>query len=149
MKFEPMSEIQLKSLNLIPEGEYQFEVVDANDTISKSGNEQIKLVLKIWDNDGKVRVIYDYLVPLTKMLYKVKHFCDSSGMSEKYEDGTLTSDDCIGRSGRLRLGIQVDKAGVYPDKNNVVDYVTEDKAPSMIPPAVIAKPLEFNDDVPF
>ena len=41
MRFTPKTEEQIHEENLFPEGEYDFQCIEANDAVSKSGNEMI------------------------------------------------------------------------------------------------------------
>jgi hypothetical protein len=144
--FTPKSEKELQSMNLIDVGQYPFEVLAAHDKdekgqplISKKGNSMIKLKLKVWDINGNERVIYDYLVAMDNMIYKIKHFCDSVGLTVQYEQGRFSAHDCLGKSGTLDIVIQKDKTGQYADKNAVKDYVV----------TVNSKTAQVNNEVPF
>jgi hypothetical protein len=53
MRFEPKTEAELARAALIKPGEYDFEVVNATEEISKSGNEMIKLRLKIFAGEAE------------------------------------------------------------------------------------------------
>ena len=130
-------------------GIYPFEVSEAIDKKSKSGNDMIELKLKIWDQLGHERQCFDYL--LESMAHKLRHFCEVGGLIDKYDSGDLQAVNCIGKSGHLELVIQVGKpkpeGGYYPDKNSVKDYIKTEKdainAPiNNIDPA-------FDDSIPF
>lgn len=149
MRFTPKTEQELQAMALVEPGEYSFQVIEALDQTAKSGNEMIKLKLKIWDNMGRERLIFDYV--LEAMAFKLRHFCDATGLTEKYEAGELRASDCPGRAGKLDLSLETGKqkpeGGYYPDKNSVKDYIKSD--------GVVAKPVEaakdeFQDDtIPF
>lgn len=140
MRFTPKTEQELQAMSLVEPGQYPFEVVEALDQVAKSGNEMIKLKLKIWDNAGRERVIFDYV--LEAMAFKLRHFCDATGLTQKYEAGELTASDCPGKSGKLDLALEPGKqkpeGGYYSDKNSVKDYVKSE--------GVVAKPVELKDD---
>jgi len=147
MKFNPKTEQELKAMNLIEPGIYDYQVIDAKDTISKnSGNEMIELKLKIWDIEGRERLVFDYL--LESFAHKLRHFAESNSMLDKYEAGQFHASDCLGKSGKAEIIIQKDKTGLYSDKNSVKDYVVFDKL-------VVQKDLPLkkdtfiNDDLPF
>ena len=143
-----MTDQEIAAQDLVPAGQYQFEVLEASEQISKTGNPMIKLKLKIWTNDGKERVIFDYI--LAAFARKLKHFCIATHQQDKYDQGNLQASDCIFKMGKLDLGIEVGKpnpnGGLYPDKNTVLDYVIETAA---APQANAAQEVPFNDDVPF
>lgn len=141
MQFTPKSEEELQALNLLEPGEYDFEIIKAEDRRSKSGNEMIALTIKVWDHAGKERTVFDWLLDSELSHYKIKHFCFSVGLEDKYELGLLESNDCWGRKGILKLGIQKDKTKQYPDKNVVNDYIVDKESKSS---------EEFkDDDIPF
>lgn len=129
--FEPMTEEEIKALNLIDPGVYDFEVVKAEQKTSKSGNPMIEMVLKILDANGRERQITDYLVSMKSMMFKIKHFSDSVGLQDKYAQGTFSERDCVGRSGKVEIAIQKGQpnpnGGMYADKAAVKDYVMTDK----------------------
>ena len=148
MKVTPKTEDELKAINLIPEGIYNFEVLEAVEKLSKSNNEMIELKLGIWDDNGNMRVIFDYL--LDAMEHKLRHFCVITKNMERYDSKNLLPEHCIGNSGKVHLIIQKGKdkpdGTKYPDRNSVQDYVLSDTA-------VEVKKDEFinfiNDDLAF
>lgn len=121
MNFPAKTEKQLKEELLIPAGTYPFEVMSAEDKNSRAGNEMIELELRVFMPDGRSRQLKDWL--MEKMAFKLFHFCAYTGLAVKYEQGTLHSEDCIGKTGYAVIEIQVDKKGEYPDRNSVKDYV--------------------------
>lgn len=137
LTFQPKTEEELKG-PLFPKGEYDFDVVGAEDTVSKAGNSMIKLTLKVYATDGGITQVFDYL--LEALEYKIKHFCDTTGLTAEYQSGTLTSDMCLNRCGRCKLDIDHDKTGKYDDKNVVKDYAGQ---------AIDAADIAASDDVPF
>lgn len=149
MKFTPINEsaahTQANAFRLWPRGLYDFEVLEALDRCSQSGNDMIELHLKVTNAEGKARVIYDYLVNTEGMAYKIRHFASATKQLETYDKGELTANDCLHMSGQLQLGIQKGKDG-WPDKNVVNDYVP------VVPGAPLIKskaPEEMDDEIPF
>lgn len=144
MNFAPKTEKEIAEANLLEPGVYDYEVVYAQDKVSKSGNDMIELKLRIFSDRGE-RLIHDYL--LEAIAYKLRHFCESAGILSQYEAGSLIAEDCLGKAGKLKLGIQRDKTGAYPDKNTVQDYEVDG--------ASEPKPVRFeqvalkDDNVPF
>lgn len=121
LEFQPKSEEELKKSVLFPEGEYDFDVIGAEEGVSKtSGKPMITLTLRVYGHDGSTTTVYDYL--LASLEYKVKHFCDTTGLAFEYQAGTLSADMCSNKSGKCKLKIDKDKNGVYEDKNAVKDY---------------------------
>jgi hypothetical protein len=150
VKFQPLTENELQTASLAPEGIYQYQIIKAEDGISKSGNEKIDLKLKIWNDQGVQTSVFSNL-SIIKLL---KHFCDVNYMEDNYNSGEITASLCQGKSGgRVVIGIASEKpnpyGGVYPAKNIVTDYIKEPKG-SLSSPLGIQNNNEFvNDDVPF
>jgi hypothetical protein len=137
MQFQPKSEQELQIGLLLENGIYDFQVVNASEEVSKSGNEMIKMTLKVWDN-GVERIIFDYLLNN----YKLKHFCDQMDMEDKYQQGCVLATDCIGKSGKAHIMVQKDKTGKYGDRNSVKDYVKLENT-------VEDSHKDLEDDLPF
>jgi hypothetical protein len=138
VKFSPKSEKEIAEANLVTPGTYDFEVVSASDDLSKSGNEMIKLKLRIFTDDGE-RTVFDYL--LEAIPHKFRHFFDAIGMIDKYDSGEVSAIDCAGVAGKVKIGIQKDKSGTYADRNTVLDYIVGE--PSV---ASTREALSFEDD---
>ncbi len=140
MDFTPLSDKELKELNLYPEGRYRFRVLRTEQKRSQAGSEYFNLRMNININ-GKDRTLFDMLFFEGKMLFKTKHFCEITGMADKYEKGKLMPFECDGKEGWLELGQRVNsKTGEL--QNNVKDYVADEvDAP---------QPADdfLNDDVP-
>ena len=85
-RFEPINEEDLDNFKLLENGDYPFEVAKSTRKISKSGNDMAELQLKVWDKNGAINTIFDYLVfskvPLN--IKKVKHFCDAANLLQEY-----------------------------------------------------------------
>ncbi len=143
MRVTPRSEQELQESLVMPKGIYKFEVASAEEAVSKSGNEMIKLQLRIWDKEGKVHILYDYL--LDSLPFKLRHFAEYVGLIEKYNMGGINAEDCLYKSGSVELMIQEAKDN-YPMKNAVKDYVKTDRSAKVSPPN---NDLPFDDDLPF
>lgn len=146
MRFVPKTEEEVSNFT-VPEGVYDFEIVNAIDTVSKSsGNDMIKLMINFYDNEGKLKSIDDYL--LESMAYKLRHAAEACGLLKKYESGELEAEDFVGKTGKFKLVISKGRpkpdGGVYPDKNDVKDYIIDGKATK----PVKAKPA-VDDGIPF
>lgn len=127
MKFEHHEE-ENQTRNIVEPGEYDFEVIQATDTVSKEKkNEMIRLLLKVYTKEGETTV-FDYLVATEKGYWKIKQFCQAVGLLAKYEAKELNSYDCVNKTGRLELGISKDKNNLYSDQNSVKRYIPEDEA---------------------
>lgn len=152
MQFAPKTDKELAEALLWPKGEYDFEVLEAVDAVSKSGNDMIKLKLCCFFGE-KQKQVTDYL--LASMEHRLKHFCDAAGLAEVYAKGELSAELCKGRTGKVKL--KVEEQPGYNPKMAVADYVKpaegatvpgEDvpSAPRRVPNAAAAGAA---DDVPF
>ena len=127
MKFTPKSEAALVKENedrnrLWPKGEYDFQVENYEDAVSKFGNDMIHLHLKVFHPEGGSQTIHDYLMP--QMMHKLRLCCEAIGILDRFEEGTLEAQDFDGGVGKVML--KIDKAkpnSGYRDKNSVDDYL--------------------------
>jgi len=119
MQFQPKTEKEIAESRLLPKGEYDFEIIDAEETTSAAGNEMIELKVRVSNGDGIARMLTDYL--LARRPAKLRNCCAACGVLDKYESGVVSDDDFPGKRGRLKLGIE--KKRGYPDRNVVADYL--------------------------
>lgn len=161
MKFAPRSQEELAATaaarELFPKGIYPFVVLTAEDKISKSGNEMIALKLDVFHGE-RSRWVNDYLLP--SLEFKLAHFAETAGLKDKYESGELTAEDCVGRSGHVRIDIEPATAE-FKAKNVVKDYIVPAeeeaqqpirsgvKAPAPRPAAPQGDEQQEEDDIPF
>ena len=145
MKFAPKTEKELKKMNIVQKGDYNFDVLTAIDTRSKAGNPMIEIRIGLYtDIDGAVNVrLTDYI--LEKLPSKLRHFCDTTGLLSEYESGDLTADMCTGRSGKCRIIIEDDET--YGLQNKVKDYVCRPAKP-LSGQGQTGKNIE-DDEIPF
>ena len=120
MRFQPKSKEEAERGPLLPDGEYEAVVHEAEDTESKKGNEMLKLTLDVYGPDGERVRVWDYL--LDQFSFKLYHFCESAGLLDKYNTGVLVDADCVGARVMAKIATQ-EGEGSYPDRNVVVDYV--------------------------
>lgn len=150
MRLTPKTEREILEENLWPAGVYGFEVAFAEEKVSQSGNDMIRLTLNVFNQNGNSRTVYDYLVENTPA--KLRHAAVVCGLLGKYNSGHLDARDFEGKTGQLKLYIKKDKSGQYADQNAVADYLTTEEAvqsaPSM-PPRQAAVVPELNDEIPF
>ncbi len=153
MRFEPKTEKEVAVDGLLPLGDYDFEVAHAEEKQSGAGNDMIALRLRVYDNEGQFRTVFDYLVGTDGAAYKVRHFAYSVGLGAQYEKGELRADDLEGRTGKAKVCIKKDKSKQYPDKNAIADYLPPGAAgngaakPGAADPR--PEPPPFDDEIPF
>ena len=147
MQFTPKTEKQINEDSLLPDGIYDFEVTFAADDVSKaSQNEMIHLKLNVFDEDGKSRLIHDYIVASMEM--KLRRAAYACGLGEKYEDGELHASDFEDCTGQVKVKKQADKTGQYPDKNVIADYIVEAVGAKAMPKPA-RQSIELDDEIPF
>jgi hypothetical protein len=138
LQFDPKTDEELNQL--MEKGIYLFEVVVSEDYKSKTTEKKmIKLTLTVWDKNNRERILFDYLG--SEAVFKIKQFCDATGLQEKYKTGELSAEDFLGKSGKCMIGIQVDKTGQYADRNSIKSYVK-------LEVNKVEEPA-LNDDIPF
>ena len=136
MKFQPKTEEEVQTANLLEAGDYPAEVTGAEEKISKKGNAMIVLQVKV--HASEKRMLTDYLLDLESTAYKLRHFCVSAGIEDKYTSGELTAADCVGKAITVKVGIDKNEGTDFPAKNVILDYPVAVEASS--PP---------DDDLPF
>ena len=119
-----MPEYQTGYDETLPEGAYEFTVVDATERESQNGNTMIELQLMVKGpgsgKNGGVRV-FDHLTFTPKSYWKIDTFRVATG--EKLVKGQTVSfnaEDCIDRSGKVRLTIEAHQGR---DRNRVDTYL--------------------------
>lgn len=155
---KPISEKEAEGSGFTPwkPGDYDFEVHDASEERSSTGNDMIKLTLWVFNDEGNKRTVFDYLVNSEKAQFKIRHFADAIGRIADYERGELDVNDIVDRTGRLALRIKP-ASGDYPANNSVGDYLPQkEDAPRATRPASRsaarpepARPRDLDDDIPF
>lgn len=138
--------------SILPDGEYNFEVVSAEDTISKFNDEeeQIQLNLRIY-HDGGVIFLNQWLSPSKS--WKIRQFAYAVGLVKQYEAEVLLAADCLDKAGKLKLGQYEDKSGTT--RNSVFKYLESETSTADVKDALktfkatAKSESEQPDDMPF
>jgi hypothetical protein len=153
MRFQPKTEEELQAESVLPAGTYDFECIEAADTVSKNNNDMITAKIKVFGPDGGFRLVTDYL--MEKMAYKLRHFCESTGLMAAYESGDLMARHCEGRTGKVVLQVDPERKSedgmkTFRPKNSVKDYIgtSAQRGKQAVPAMGGASDLE-DDDIPF
>jgi len=150
MKFTSYTKDELLDAMLLPAGTYPFTIIEAQDTVSKAGNDMIKLQLRVYTPDGADRFVYDYL--LEKFGLKLLAFCESVGLEGAYAAGELNAELCKGREGFVKLEIRGAQGGFGP-QNQVESYVPRGVVPEgtakSAPTTQIPGIPDDADEIPF
>jgi Protein of unknown function (DUF669) len=128
-------------------GTYTFEVVEARNSIAKSGNEMIDLTLEL-STGSKV---YDHLVDHPKSIWKIDEFCEAIGY-EPGDEEDLDASDCLGATGRVK--VRVGETDQGRSRNEVVQYLPREvlrpTRGATTPPVKPKSDLDTEpDDIPF
>ena len=146
MKYIPKTEEQLAQEALLPDGTYDFHIIDTDDRPSKKGNDMITLKLCVYSDDGVQQHIFDYIAmgnPFGER--KLRHAANSCNLIEIYDSGNLRADEFLGKSGKLLLKQQKGTPDFPLPKNIVADYLPHEEG------AVVTRPAKevIDDDIPF
>src|SRR3954449_4738454 len=106
MKLKPKTEQEVAAARLWSAGNYDFEILEAEETESRSGNDMIKMRVAVYNAEGKRRTVFDYLLDTEAMGYKVRYCAAATGNLDSYERGELQADDLVGRTGTCKLTIR-------------------------------------------
>lgn len=148
MQFNPLTEQEIQTAHLIPEGIYDYVVVYAKEEISRAQNQYIDMQIRVFSDKGE-RTVFTNLA-FIKLL---KHFCDVNNMQDKYLAGKVEDKDCINKSGgKVVIGIEPEKpregGGTYRAKNIVMDYIPA-ASPSLAKILGDKPKDDFDSDIPF
>lgn len=124
MRFEPKTAQEIDEAGLLPAGVYDFEVMEAEDTQSKAGNDMAAIAIRIEDSTGRAFKILDWLVATDGGAYKVRHFAESVGLIAEYEKGDMPAGLMMHKTGKCKLAVKPAE-GQYRAKNTVADYVID------------------------
>ena len=119
-------------------GDYQVEIIDAIETISKGGHDMIELKLKT--SSGSY--LYDFLVFIPTAFWKIDSFRAATGEDVKPDqDVEISADHVIGRTGTARLTVEEYNG---KKRNKVAAWIVSTTKPSAQP-----QPARRSDNEPF
>jgi len=137
---------------VLPNGEYESEVVSAVETVSKAGNDMIKLVLCVYGNEGEQVRVYDYIVT-PNTLWKLKSICRCCDINF---DGILDEQLLVGKRMNVLTKVEPERkvdGKTYSERNSIVKYVSGIGNQSTVTdPPVEADDKDVKpkpDDIPF
>jgi len=128
--------------DFVDPGDYQVEVIDAIETVSKTGHEMIELKLKTLLGS----YLYDFLVFIPNAFWKIDSFRAATGEEVSPEQEVeIIADDLIGRTGKARLTVEEYNG---KKRNKVVAWLTSKPGASAAPKST-SKPAPRNSNEPF
>ena len=90
--------------DFVEPGEYNVEVVNAEETVSQKGSDMIELKLRVQPSGA---VFFDHLVFMESAFWKIDAFRAATGENvAANEEVEIRADDLIGRTGRARLIVE-------------------------------------------
>lgn len=125
-------------------GKYRATVIEAEEKVSKAGNDYINLKLQIHAKDDKS--ITSYVVIMGKYYSKLKNFCISAGLNKQLINQTLSAHDCEGSHCCVVMTQKKNERGYFEvddfefDDIQQADYLKAKEQPAQMPD---------DDDVPF
>ncbi len=141
------TEDQLAKEGLLPEGEYDFEIVDCIDKPSKKGSPMYTVKLRVYATNGNSSIIFDYVVFGNNMgERKFRHLAYACGLDKDYEAGTLDNEAFINRTGKCTIIIQEGSVDYPTPKNTVKDYIKSD---GTVIRKEVTKVEDDGDSIPF
>ena len=129
-------------------GDYPVEVIDAVESLSRSGHEMIELKLRT----SAGSYLYDFLVFIPSAFWKIDSFRAATGEEVTPEDDVeIVADDLIGRTGTARLIVEEYNG---KKRNKVAAWLASKAgrmpAMSAAKPATQPQPKSIeDDDIPF
>ena len=143
MKFKPQTEEEaaLAERRPLPAGIYDAEVLLAEETRSKAGNDMLKIKLAVYRPNGGQEWVWDYI---TDTSYRLGQLMTACGLSEQYLKGEVHPDELEGKS--FKVTLKIDPArGDFSERNSVGRYGTATPKPAAPSPAS----TEADDDFDF
>jgi len=126
MRYEPLTNEQIDDLNpKFTFGLCRFRVIAAEEKLSSKKNPMINLTLLVKDGAGVERRVFDHLVATPKSTFKIKQFCEQTGVEY---DGHLTDRGCLNKEGHCITAKDGDyvKITSYNTKNVKIEEKFED-----------------------
>jgi len=118
-EFNP-KEAEDKSFICLPAGEYEAEIVNAENKVSKSsGNPMIELQMNCHATEGNAVRVFDYIVNPSS-LWKLKSICRCCGMD--FNEGKIDEQLLVGKRMSVKLKVRP-ATDNYSEKNEVVAYL--------------------------
>jgi|2_EtaG_2_1085320.scaffolds.fasta_scaffold71508_3 hypothetical protein len=128
------SDVKEKEFKLLKPGKAQFEIIEADEGVTKKGDPKISLKIHLWDSNNDTCLTFENLT--SAMNWKIKHLMESIGRGDKFQNGTDDFFTWIGKKGECE--IYVEKSEQYGDRVKIKDYIKSEKEDKFI-----------DDDVPF
>jgi hypothetical protein len=146
--FDPSQEPDDPGFDLVPPGEYQAVVVEAEVKSPRSGDGyMLSTRFKIADGPHEGRQIFDNAMiqhpndRATKIgRARVKSLCDACGIQGALKE----TDPLLRKTVTIKVGVEKDKSGLYGDKNRVLKIMPPTNGAAPAPAATApAAPAQY------
>jgi hypothetical protein len=121
MKFRPQTEEEASASTrkVLPAGIYDAEVLLAEETRSKAGNDMMKIKLGVFRPSGSGQAwVWDYI---TETSFKLGQIMRASNMEKEYLEGQVEADELVGKCFKVTLAVEPAR-GDFEERNNVKRY---------------------------
>lgn len=124
MRFEPLTDEQIEQAAIgIKIGQIvRFKIIDAEDKLSKAGNEMTSMKLSCTDDEGSTATVYASVMAIKKMMGVTKRFFSSIGHDDWYKTGDVPAIKLWNKEGDCILGMSKATAN-YPSRIEVQEYI--------------------------
>lgn len=136
-QYQPMSEqdAMAERFQLLKDGIYEGVITSSQDTTSSKGHPMMDMIVTVYDQNGRIQEVRDFLVFTKPMMWKIVHFASSANILKEYEEGKLCSEVALNKRVVVKIiteqgsEIPEDKLKGKPlgtryfDKNKIDDYV--------------------------
>lgn len=124
LDYTPITEAEDQARGVMAPGEYIFTVIAIETKPSQAGNTMLVVDLEVKDFGGFKHHVKDWVVICEPMKWKLRHFANSCGLIEQYENKTLEDIDFVGKVGCVKIGVSdYEKDGEMRKMNRVIDYL--------------------------
>lgn len=155
MNYKPSTANEVREKMLIPAGEYDYEIIEAKEMMSKGNPEKgtkprpMLLVKHLVYYGESTRYSDRYFMLDDDSFGALRNLCEATGLLKKYEDNTLQPDDLEGKCGRLKLKIAHNKFK-DEDENKITKYIVPKAESTTAQPGPddLAREAEDADFVP-
>ena len=162
--YQPLTEQEAmrERYKLMDDGFYNATINTVIEKMSSTNNPMAEVLMSVYDKNGEIHSLRDFLVYTTKMMWKTKHAADSAGLSKEYTEKQFRPKMLEGKNVKVSVQTQTGKeipeeklkgkppGSVYPDRNVISDYVMTDKgAVKYDSAAPVGGHIDMNDEIPF
>ncbi|WP_192484655.1 MULTISPECIES: hypothetical protein [Cysteiniphilum] len=91
-------------------GKVDFVVEEVTPKETSKGDFMLSLKLKVKDDVGTERIVYDFLIFNDMNTWKIELFGESLGMGDEFRNSEVETDELVGKTGSCILSREEDKS---------------------------------------